>query len=169
MGFELSLFSGGFPQALLQKQAIHEVLKYNDVSAKYGLVLTETQAMALVETRAFALQESGRIEFGGGIIDKLIFAFCDSPYITAPHYEETLHDLIETFYYYKNETLDRISDDDLIQYMKQAFDGTCQGSMDLLAGREMEALAQRVRYGHAATYKDATAVPEEEEDDDGEY
>lgn len=38
-----------------------------------------------------------------GIIGKLIYAFYDSPYITIKNYQETLNDLLEVFYYYKNE------------------------------------------------------------------
>lgn len=168
MGFELSLFGGGFNHELIQKQAVNEVMKYNDLTVKYGLVLTEQQAIALVETRSLSLKETGRIEFGGGIIDKIIFEFCDSPYLAMQNYEEVLHELIETFYYYKNETLDLMSDDELIQYMKKSFDGICQGSLDLLSGRELDRLARNLRYGYAADNSE-DAVEPDEEDEDGEY
>lgn len=144
MTSELSLFGG----ALIEKQAVNEILKCNNMTAKFGLVLTEAQALALVETRSLALRENGRIEFGGGVIDKIISAFCSSPYLSMHNYEETLHELLEIFYYYKNETLDLVSDDDLIKYMKKAFDGSCYGSLELLAGRELYRFARRVRYGH---------------------
>lgn len=166
MAFELSLFSG----ALVEKQAVNEVMKCNDLTVKFGLVLTETQALVLVETRSFALKENGRIEFGGGVIDKIINEFCDSPYLSMHNYEETLHELLETFYYYKNETLDLISDDDLVKYMKNAFDGICQGSLELLSGRELYKLARNLRYGYAPDYSDdAIELDEDEGDEDGEY
>lgn len=165
MGFELSLFGGCFNHALIQKQAVNEVMKYNDLTVKYGLVLTEQQAIALVETRSLALKETGRIEFGGGVIDKIIYEFCDSPYLGMYNYEEVLHELIETFYYYKNETLDLMSDDELIQYMKKSFDGICQGSLDLLSGRELDRLARDLRCGYSADDSEDT----DEEDEDGEY
>lgn len=165
LGFELSLFGGGFNHALIQKQAVGEVMKYNDLTVRYGLVLTEQQAVALVETRSLALKETGRIEFGGGIIDKIIYEFCDSPYLGMYNYEEVLHELIETFYYYKNETLDLMSDDELIQYMKKSFDGICQGSLDLLSGRELDRLARDLRCGYSADESENTDV----EDEDGEY
>lgn len=164
MELELSLFSGGFNHSLIQKQAVSEVMKYNDLTAKYGLVLTEQQAIALVETRSLSLKETGRIEFGGGIIDKIIFEFCDSPYLAMHNYEEVLHELIEIFYYYKNETLDLMSDYELIQYMKKSFDSICQGSLDLLSGRELDRLARSLRGGCT----EDTAEPDEE-DEDGEY
>ena len=166
MSFELSLFSG----ALVEKQAANEVMKCNDLTVKFGLVLTEAQALALVETRSRALKENGRIEFGGGVIDKIINEFCDSPYLSMHNYEEILHELLEIFYYYKNETLDLMSDDELVKYMKNSFDGICQGSLELLSGRELYKLARNLRYGYAPGYSDdAIGLDEEEEDADGEY
>lgn len=91
---------------LMQKQAENEVLGCNAFTAEYGLVLTQTQAAELVDTRYKALNSNGRIEFGGGAIDKIIRAFCDSPYLNHYNYPQTLHELIEIFYYYKNETMD---------------------------------------------------------------
>lgn len=145
-------------------------MKCNDLTVKFGLVLTEAQALALVETRSFVLKKNGRIEFGGGVIDEIINEFCDSPYLSMHNYEETLHELLETFYYYKNETLDLMSDDDLIKYMKNAFDGICQGSLELLSGLELYKLARNLRYGYAPDYSDdAIELDGDEEDEDGEY
>jgi len=145
-----------FNNALLQRYAINEIVKCNDFAVNYGLVLTEAQAIELVETRTCSLKENGRVEFGGGVIDKIIKEFCDSPYISMHNYAETLHELIEMFYYYKNETLDLISDDDLLKYMHKAFDGVCQGSLELLSGRELENIARNLRFGFA---------PDDSEDD----
>lgn len=163
MSFELSLFSG----PLIIKQSVEAVMSCNDLTLKFGLSLTEQQALSLVETRGLALRENGRIEFGGGIIDKIIFEFCDSPYLAMYNYEETLHDLLEIFYYYKNETQDLISDDALIKYMKNAFDSICQGSLELLSGRELYRLAKNLRYGYGPDYSEDTSEQEgfEEEDD----
>ena len=102
MNFELSLLNSN----LLLKQAVSEVLSCNDITEKYNLLLTNTQAAALVETRVTALKDNGRIEFGAGVIEKIILAFCDSPYISMHNYEETIHELLEIFYYYKNESND---------------------------------------------------------------
>lgn len=160
MGFELASFSTG----LIQKQAADKIMKCNDHTEKYGLALTFEQAMELAETRSYALRSNGRIEFGGGVIDKIIGEFCDSPYISMHDYASILHELIEIFYYYKNETLDLISDDDLIKFMKSAFDGVCQGSLELLSGRELDRLAENLRFGRPAEYDD-TFLEEEEEDE----
>jgi hypothetical protein len=76
------------------------------------------------------------------------------------NYTRTIHELLEIFYYYKNETLDIVSDDDLIKYMKTAFDGICQGSLDLLKGRELARLARNLRFGYRYDYS------EDEDDED---
>lgn len=167
MTFELSIFGGSFNQALVQKQAVNEVMKCNDLTMRFGLMLTEPQAIALVETRSYSLKQTGRIEFGGGIIDKIITEFCDSPYISMHNYEQTLHELVEVFYHYKNETLDIISDDDLVSYMKNTFDGVCQGSLELLLGRELDRLARNLRFGYSAEYNDDTPNTDEEDKDGG--
>lgn len=159
MAFQLTNFSS----SIIQKQAVNEILKCNDFTANFGLILTQEQTAELVETRSYALKSNGRIEFGGGVIDKIIKEFCDSPYISMINYAETLHELVEMFYYYKNETLDLVSDDDLIKFMEKAFDGVCQGSLELLSGRELSKMAQNVRYGYALDYTEDDDSDEEDE------
>jgi len=150
LSFELIPLTSCF----IQKQAVDEVIKCNDYTARYGLILTPTQAIELVETRSIALSDNGRIEFGGGVIDKIIKEFCDSLYISMHNYTQTISELLEIFYYYKNETLDFVSDDDLIKHMKTAFDGICQGSLDLLSGRELDRLARNLRFGYRYDYSE---------------
>ena len=162
MGFELIPFASG----LIQKQAVGEVIKCNDYTERFGLRLTHEQAAELVETRSISLRDSGRIEFGGGVIDKIIKEFCDSAFISKHNYTQTLHELIELFYYYKNDTLDLISDDDLIKFMKSAYDGVCQGSIDLLSSRELYRLARNLRFGLPAEYSGEDFSEDEGEDDE---
>jgi hypothetical protein len=132
---------------MLQRQTVDAIVKCNDFTIRHGLILTPQQALELVETRAVALSENGRVEFGTGILDKIIREFCDSPYITMQNYMETLHELIEMFYYFKNETQDSISDDELIAFMSRSFDNVCHGSLELLSGRELPELAGNLRAG----------------------
>lgn len=161
MSFELTLFN----PSIIQKHAVNEIVKCNNLTMNYGLVLTQKQAIELVETRTHALTTNGRVEFSGGIIDKIINEFCDSPYISMYNYTETLHQLIEMFYYYKNEALDLINDDDLIKFMKSSFDGVCKGSLDLLAGRELAKMARNLRYGYDPYYSEDNFSNYEEEED----
>lgn len=94
-----------------------------------------------------ALQRTGRMEFGAGILGRIAEAFCDSPWISQEDYEQTLHEVTGLFYEFKNETMDIVSDDELIDFMKEAFDGFCKGSLELLAGRALPMLAEHVRSG----------------------
>ncbi|OPX84121.1 MAG: hypothetical protein A4E53_03896 [Pelotomaculum sp. PtaB.Bin104] len=160
MSLDLMIFSG----SLLKKQAVSEIIRCNEITEKYALTLTEQQAIELVQTRSHSLKNTGRIEFGGGVIDKIIKAFCTSPYILQSNYARTLHELIEIFYYYKNETLDLMSDDNLIKFMKKYFDGKCQGSLDLLKCRELEKMARNIRYGYDP---DCDEIDNQEAGDDG--
>ena len=62
-------------------------------------------------------------------------------------YEVTLHELTALFYEAKSETLDAVSDKELIYFMKKAFDGICAGSTELLSGVALEKLARHIRAG----------------------
>lgn len=135
---------------LFEKQTITDIEKSNEQSSQFGLLLSHQDAVELIETRNLALKGTGRIEFGGIIINKIIEEFCSSPYLTMDNYAESIHDLTEIFYYYKNETFDLISDDDLIKFMRHRFDSVCQGSLELLAGRELDNLVRSIRCGYAA-------------------
>lgn len=135
------------PAAIAQQLAVTEIIRCNETTSRYGLVLKESDAVELAHTRSLVLEEVGRIEFAGGTINKLIMGFCDSPYLSQFNYAETLNELLETFYYFKNETLDEIDDDELIAAMKKAFDQNCQGSINLLQTRELEILARKIRFG----------------------
>ena len=127
------------------EDAKQEIRACNQLTERFGLTLSEPEIGELVQCRADALKNSGRIEFGGGILPKLIFAFCDSPYIEQEHYMETLAELQEAFYYYKSEALDLYTDDELIEFMVSVFNGRAQGSAEYLIGTSLEALCRYAR------------------------
>ncbi|MGM9970204.1 MAG: DUF6323 family protein [Anaeroplasma sp.] len=140
---------------------IANIKKCNEYTSQYGLVLSDKQISNLLERRKETLKETGRIEFREGIIDKLIKEFCDLPYINQENYAETLYELIEMFYEYKNETRDLITDDELIEFMKKSFDGTCQGDLEYLSGTVMYKMRENLLSGKPIYYI------EEGEDDEG--
>jgi len=127
---------------------IARVKAANDYTKKFGLALTDEETALLIRERKDALKEQERVEFGEGILPKLIFAFCDSPYIYQDNYVPALEALQEIFYEYKNETLDALADDELIEFMKEHFDGDCQGSIEYLEETCLEQLARKIRYGY---------------------
>lgn len=133
--------------------AMQELDACNELSIHFGLALTGQQMLRLTEQRFQALKSTGRIEFGEGVLKKLVIAFCDSPYITQSNYEETLSELQDIFYYFKSESGDTLSDDELIEAMKSVFDGKAQGSLEYLAGTALENLCRIIRGGGIDEYE----------------
>ena len=119
---------------LMIESAKQEVRACNAISERFGLSLNEDEIRELVECRATALKDTGRIEFDGGILPKLIYAFCDSAYIDKGNYESTLAELQEAFYYFKGESLEQFTDDELIEFMVKVFSDRAQGSAEYLIG-----------------------------------
>lgn len=124
---------------------IQKVIEMNQKTKGFGLVLTEADARTLVECRKENLKEQQRVEFGEGILSKIIFTFCDSPYIYQENYVETIARLQEIFYLYKNESMDELTDDELLDFMKDAFDGECEGSLEYLEETVLEKFARSIR------------------------
>ena len=60
-----------------KEENIKSIICCNEISKKFGLILSEKDAEELLISRKEALIEEGRIEFNGGILEKLIYEFCD--------------------------------------------------------------------------------------------
>ena len=132
-------------EVMSQKNQIQKVMQTNQYTERFGLVLSEEEANFLVQERSSSLRQEQRVEFGEGILPKLIFQFCDSPYLSQDNYVESIVRLQEIFYLYKNESLDDLSDDELLDYMKEKFDGVCQGDFEYLEGTVLKEFARNVR------------------------
>ena len=132
-------------QKIQVSAAKDEIRCCNELNQIYGLTLTEEEITELVELRGQALRSTGRVEFGGGILPKLIRAFCKSPYVDPYNYATTLCDLQDAFYYFKNESEDRFSDDELIEFMEKVFNGQARGSTDVLTTISLEQLCRWAR------------------------
>ena len=133
---------------------IANIKKCNEYTNQYGLMLTDNQITNLLERKKETLKETGRIEFREGIIDRIIKEFCDSPYINQDNYALTLYELVEVFYEYKNETMDLITDDELIIFMKKSFDGICEGDIEYLAGTIMYKMRENLLKGKPLDYEE---------------
>ena len=124
---------------LLQEQnQLSNVMKTNETTEQFGLSLTEQDAKLILAERKNALAEQKRIEFGGGIVTKIIYEFCDSDYIQ----------LQEIFYLYKNEMHDEITDDELLHLMKEQFENICFGDLYYLESTCLANFAEAVRAGY---------------------
>ena len=138
-----------FEQLQLQNQKTEftKILSFNTHSSRYGLTLSEEEAHMLQVSRNESLRELGRIETGGGILPKIIYTFCDSPYLEQDTYLETLIKLQEIFFFFKNETLDQVTDDELLHVMRENFDRVCFGDLAYLEDTCLERFARSVRFG----------------------
>lgn len=114
--------------------------RYNRRSEPYGLTLSESALQRLHLLRTEVLQQTGRIELGGGVLEKLIIAFCDSPYVVQSKYEDTLAELQELFYYFKNECRDLVTDDELLDAMRLIFNSVAHGSVEYLGDIDWETM-----------------------------
>ena len=125
-------------QVKRNEQYTSELISLNDQTAEYGLVLSSADASDLIDTRAKALRENGRIETGLGALSMIIKVFSVSEYINQQNYAQTMHELLELFYYLKTESRDRISDRELIEFLFDKFENECHGSLDLMQSSELD-------------------------------
>ena len=98
--------------------------------------------------RAHVLQKERRVEFGAGILPKMIEAFCDSDFIDQSNFVDTLIRLQDIFYEYKNEMQDELTDDELLHFMREQFDEICFGDLNYLEGTCLRIFAEAVRAGY---------------------
>lgn len=133
---------------LQQRNQLVKVMETNKMTAGYGLVLTEQDAGLLVEERTRVLREERRVEFGPGILPKIIEQFCDSDFIDQNNYTDTLLRLQEIFYLYKNEMHDEITDEELLHFMREQFEEVCFGDLGYLEGTCLQVFAEAVRAGY---------------------
>lgn len=132
-------------QSIIKPLGLHDVLACNEISQKNGLVLSAEQAEALIRARDQSIRNHGRVELGIEVVKKIITAFCASSYINRDDYAITIIELIEIFYEMKNETEDRMGDDELIDLMQSYFNNSCRGSLELLRNRELALFARQFR------------------------
>lgn len=151
---------------LLQEQnQLSKVMKTNESAEQFGLFLTEQDAKLILEERKKSLAEQKRVEFGEGIITKIIYEFCDSDYIHQSNYVDTIIRLQEIFYLYKNEMQDEITDDELLHFMKEQFEKICFGDLDYLESTCLAGFAEAIRAGYRG-YKGSDGYGEYSEFDD---
>lgn len=144
-----------------------EVSGCNSFTVEYGLTLSPAQSLALARTVTESLREAGRVEPGGSILPALIRTFAPSPYINHINWESELHRLCDIFYRFKSEMRERMSDAELLEFMRELYDGVCAGSTELLESRDLDAATRRIRAGLPPD-----EPPEERDDtlsDSGEY
>ena len=131
-----------------QSQELARLAACNEDTARFGLSLSQEEALELAACRNESLRKWRRVEFGQGILKSLIWTFCDSPYLNQDNYAETLRQLQDIFYEFKNETSDRMTDQELLNFMREQFDDVCFGDTGYLEETCLDRLAAGVRSGY---------------------
>ncbi|WP_228107002.1 DUF6323 family protein [Terrisporobacter petrolearius] len=104
--------------------AKNELLKINDKSSAYGLILTPEDVEEIIKSRGYSLKNYGRIDLNMDVTKKLINKIYTSQYTDKDDYVEIINDLQDIFYYLKNETLDEISDNEIIDIIAEFYEKT---------------------------------------------
>ena len=111
---------------LLKENAIQketdQILENIQNNHKTGLLLTRKEVFQLCEKRNAVLVQCERLELNGSIMDQLIDAFMDCPYITRDEFADVMEEVIEVFYAMKNVCLDLIDDQTMMRYMRKQLD-----------------------------------------------
>lgn len=116
----------------LSESYVNELFKINEQINENGLSITLEDAKQIINTRDRVLNNYGRVELSFQVTEKLMRVFSNSTFINQNNYVGIINDLQETFYYLRNETKDTISDVELIELMKDLFENSCEGSIELL-------------------------------------
>ena len=111
--------------------------------APLGLRLTQEECLALAEGRERALTDTGRVEFGEGILLALAEALADSPYLHPADWAETLMEGQLLFYHWKAEAGDLVPDRALLRFLRKAFDDA-RGAMAYLESFSLKELRRRM-------------------------
>lgn len=136
------------------EQAKEELRSYNAFSEAFGLTLGEEDISELVTGGADAFLNHGGLASYVETLQKLIYAFCDSPFMEQDIYVRTLAQLQEAFGYFRTEAQEAYSDDELIAFMLNVYNGRAQGSAEFLIGISLEALIRYARDEYEAFDED---------------
>ena len=115
----------------LQITQENEILDLNEKSQIYGLTLNKEDVKEIINSRDNTLKSYGRIELDIGITKMIIENLYKSQYTDKDDYVYLINDLHEIFYYLKNETLDKISDIEIIEIIDE-FYNNCIGRIDIV-------------------------------------
>ena len=106
----------------LTEKSSKKLIKLNNESINYGLVLSEKDVKNIMKHTNETLTKIGRIETSTSSLEKIIEIVYSSPYTDKENYVENINDMQEIFYYFKSEVLDLISDDEVIEILEKTYE-----------------------------------------------
>lgn len=131
-----------------QKKELAKIMESNSYTQQFGITLTQEDAKMLVVSKNESLKQYQRVELGESILNKLIFTFCDSQYMDNNNFTEAMMELQDVFYLYRNESDDQLTDDELLNFMKEQFETICMGDISYLAETCLERFSRAIRAGY---------------------
>lgn len=129
MNFDLSLFK---PSELVEREKLDRLMEIGEVTQQYNITMTEERAKYLLDSSKSALKDTARLEFDEPAVEKIARKFCKSPYATDYNFEKVVETVLDIFYYTKNVIEDYMSDDELLDYIYNAFNEVYHGSLTAL-------------------------------------
>ncbi|WP_294467528.1 DUF6323 family protein [uncultured Anaerofustis sp.] len=129
----------------ISKKELDLIEKSNVNINRFGLSITRKEAKEIIISKNETLKKYKRIEFSYGLTEKIIYIFSDSEYIDRNNYIDTIKDLVDIFYNFKNETEDKLTDDELLNFMREQFDDVCYGDLGYLRDTCLERFSKAVR------------------------
>lgn len=125
----LAVFQSGGITEIEKRYVAKELMLLGDKTAEYGITLSEKDCVDIAECRYESLKENERIEVGLGATQRIIEEFCDSGYVSQSNFRETVEGLLECFYMIKTETEDKVSDDEVLEFLKYLFEYEAGGDV----------------------------------------
>lgn len=123
----------------------NELLETNEESKEYGLTLSESDVKDIITSRNYTLKGYGRIELDIKTTKQLIENIYKSQFTNINDYLETINDMQEIFYYLKNETDDKICDNEIIELLDELYE-KFSGNLDNVRG-EADEFAKKFKFG----------------------
>lgn len=105
-----------------------------------GCNLSNREVEEVVRTETACLAESGRICFGEGASALLIWTLSDSAFFTG-NVVNTLMDLVESFYELRDDLPAQVTDQEIVEALRDCFDGEAAGDVGLALSLSKDSLS----------------------------
>ena len=142
----LALFHDNKLVSARNKIISSQLMALNEEISEHGIVLSEADCKDIAEFRHDALMESDRVEVGLGIAGRIVREFAESGYVDQKNFRQVVEDLLECFYTLKNETEDKATDDQVMEFLHYLFEVAVGGDTSRLYEAEaMDAFVSQMR------------------------
>ena len=132
----LELFNSKGLVAARNKVISGQLMALNDEIAENGIVLSEADCKDIAEFRHEVLLDTERVDVGLGIVGRIVKEFSESGYVDQRNFRQVVEDLLECFYTLKNETEDKATDDQVMEFLHYLFEQEVGGDTERLYSSE---------------------------------